>query len=58
MSHLGNIRLRSDPRYDSKWFHTDIGIMFSNDGLSKLWNEMALDGELSGNEMTYHDDNI
>ena len=25
MSHLANIRLRSDPRYDSKWFHTDIG---------------------------------
>ena len=52
MSHLGNIRLRSDPRYDSKWFHTDIGIMFSNDGLSKLWNEMALDGELTGNDLT------
>ena len=47
MSSHNNICLRPDPRLDSKWSSTDIGVMFTSEGLSKLWNEMAMDGELS-----------
>ena len=47
MSSHNNVCLRPDPRLDSKWSSTDIGVMFTSEGLSKLWNEMAMDGELS-----------
>ena len=37
----------------SHWSDTDAGNMFTREGLSKLWNEMAMDGELIGNHTSF-----
>ena len=28
--------------------YRSLGVIFTSDGLSKLWNEMVMDGELCG----------
>ncbi|XP_077983839.1 E3 ubiquitin-protein ligase HERC2-like [Glandiceps talaboti] len=39
--------LRTQLRLDSKWLKTDLQAAFSKDGLSRLWNELVKDGEIT-----------
>ncbi|XP_077868707.1 E3 ubiquitin-protein ligase HERC2-like [Saccoglossus kowalevskii] len=39
--------LRTQLRLDSKWLKTDLQAAFTKDGLSRLWNELVKDGEIT-----------
>ncbi|XP_071496413.1 E3 ubiquitin-protein ligase HERC2-like [Diadema antillarum] len=41
------IRLRTQPRLDSKWLKIDIQGAFVNETLSHLWNELVREGEVT-----------
>ncbi|XP_063970630.1 E3 ubiquitin-protein ligase HERC2-like [Lytechinus pictus] len=41
------IRLRTQPRLDSKWLKIDIQGAFGNVSLSHLWNELVREGEVT-----------
>ncbi|XP_048243824.1 E3 ubiquitin-protein ligase HERC2-like isoform X1 [Haliotis rufescens] len=55
-SWIAEARLWPQVRLDAKWIKTDIQSAFSREGLSRLWNELVKDGEVSvrGSDSLYN----
>ncbi|XP_011304625.1 E3 ubiquitin-protein ligase HERC2 [Fopius arisanus] len=48
MSGQLSIKVRPEPRLDTKWLKTDLQRFLCRDGLAELWNGMVRDGEIVG----------